>query len=86
MAKCTDKERELIDSYLIGDVNSSLFESVLEEKITKELRNKLKHAVKQFNDAQANLQNMRSEFFSISSGTEMQSLVLKIESEAIDSK
>ncbi len=87
MAKCTDKERELIDSYLnCYYVSPELIESVLEEKITKELRNRLKHAVKQLEIAKSNLESVRGEFYSISSESSMQSLVLKIESEALDSK
>lgn len=56
MAKCSDKERELLDRVIqCGYVPQDLHEQVLEEKTTKEMRNRLKYAFKHVYDAQTNL-------------------------------
>lgn len=87
MAKCTDKERELLDAYLKNDMHSiSLIDEVLEERVSKELRNRYRFAYSNFKSAQDKLQSIRSEFFEIGSSKHMLKIMETIELEAIDSK
>lgn len=83
MPKCTDKERELIDSYLSNTMTDELVIDVLRERISKESRNRLKHAFKNLNDARKNLDDILSEFYSICSDKNMSHLIDEIHDESM---
>lgn len=86
MPKCTDNERKLIDSYVSSGqfVSTEIYKSVLGEKVTQNLRNRLKHAIVSVKEAQKHLDDVKSELFSIS--PDMDFVFNTIESEVNDSK
>lgn len=84
MAKCTEKERELIDSYLNNTITDELVVDILRERVSKENRNRLKHAYKNINDAKKNLDAVLSEFYAICSDKNMSKLVDEIHAEAME--
>ncbi len=86
MAKCTDKERQLLDAYLKNDDFGNLLDEVLDERVSKELRNRYKFAYSSFIAAQDKMQSVRSEFFEIGCGQHMLKIIQAIEQEVIDSK
>ncbi len=86
MAKCTDKERQLLDAYIKNDDHGSLLNEVLDERISKELRNRYKFAYSSFLAAQEKLQSLRSEFFEFGCGQHMIKIINQIEQEVTDSK
>lgn len=86
MAKCTDKERELIDSILRNEYSHDLIKEVVIERITKDMRNRLRSAYKKYFEASTELGNVRSEFYAICADKNMAQIMSEIESEVNDLK
>ncbi len=83
MAKCSDKERALLDSYFNPTHDSVLEQEVLLERITKEMKNSLIKSSLEFEKARRQLEVVRSQFFSICPGKTMLSIIQDIEQEAL---
>ena len=83
MAKCSDKERALLDSFFKVTHDSSLEEDVLSERITKEMKASLIKARLESQKANSHLEEVRSSFFSICHDIRMVKIIDDIETEAL---
>jgi hypothetical protein len=84
MAKCSEKEREYLDSMFTNNLGLDDIELVvLRERIPTKLKSDLKQAVNSFHSAKNILEKVRSEFYSICADNRMAEIVKHLESEAL---
>ena len=85
MAKCSNAERTLLDSLFEPDVDLyDLKLSVLNDRITKEMRQTLKNSAKAFNNAHKELELARSMIIELCTGDQVLAyeIINQIESES----